>query len=238
MKMQKSTRILLIVLFAMVTVVVKAQTLAIPNGIFYVQGLNSDLRLESHLEVENSGNSDLMVLINCDRSQLINGHQTYYCWALCYDTTVCASPDPMIVAGRSTDMNSFHSYLYPNNTIGLSTITYTFFDQNNPSDSASASIVYDVLSSGINEVSRGNLSSASPNPANSFTNINYTVPTLKDGKIVIYNMLGTVVKEYQLTNTQSSMVLSTSDLSSGVYVYSLINNGKPVSTKKLVVTHR
>ena len=50
-------------------------------------------------------------------------------------------------------------------------------------------------------------------------------------------MLGTVVKEYNLTNAKSTMVLSTSDLSSGVYVYTLMNNGKPVSTKKLVIAH-
>ena len=50
-------------------------------------------------------------------------------------------------------------------------------------------------------------------------------------------MLGTVVKEYRLTNTQASVLLSTSELSSGVYVYSLINDGKSVSTKKLVVAH-
>ncbi len=235
--MQKFTRIVLVMGLMIASSWAKAQSLGIPNGQFQVQGLTTDVRLEAHLEVENSNNSDLFVLINCDRSQMNAAHQTYYCWALCYDTTVCNSPDPLIVPGRTTDMNSFHSYIYPNGVAGSSTISYTFFDQNNPSDQASASITFDVLTSGINEISRGTLSVASPNPANTFTNVNYTVPSLKEGKLVIYNMLGTVVKEYRLTNSQSSMILSTSDLSSGVYVYSLINDGKPVSTKKLVVAH-
>lgn len=214
-----------------------AQSLAIPGGEFQIQGLTSDIRLEAHLEVENSNNNDLFVMINCDRSQMNAAHQTYYCWALCYDTTVCNSPDPLVLAGRSIDVSSFHSYIYPNGVAGASTITYTFFDQNNPSDQASASITFDVLTAGINEVSRGTLSTANPNPANSFANISYSVPVLKNGKLVVHNMLGTVVKEYRLTNAQASVLLSTSELSSGVYVYSLINDGKSVSTKKLVVAH-
>ncbi|MFZ7115249.1 MAG: T9SS type A sorting domain-containing protein [Bacteroidota bacterium] len=235
--MQKFTRLLLVAGLLMSSSVSNAQSLAIPGGEFQIQGLTSDIRLEAHLEVENSNNNDLFVMINCDRSQMNAAHQTYYCWALCYDTTVCNSPDPLVLAGRSIDVSSFHSYIYPNGVAGASTITYTFFDQNNPSDQASASITFDVLTAGINEVSRGTLSTANPNPANSFANISYSVPVLKNGKLVVHNMLGTVVKEYRLTNAQASVLLSTSELSSGVYVYSLINDGKSVSTKKLVVAH-
>ncbi len=235
--MQKFTRLLLVAGLLMSSSVSNAQSLAIPGGEFQIQGLTSDIRLEAHLEVENSNNNDLFVMINCDRSQMNAAHQTYYCWALCYDTTVCNSPDPLVLAGRSIDVSSFHSYIYPNGVAGASTITYTFFDQNNPSDQASASITFDVLTAGINEISRGTLSTANPNPANSFANISYSVPVLKNGKLVVHNMLGTVVKEYRLTNAQASVLLSTSELSSGVYVYSLINDGKSVSTKKLVVAH-
>ncbi len=239
--MQKITKIIFFGALLMVSGWAKSQSLSVPGGQFTVQGVVSDARLEAHLEIENTNNSDLMVLVECDNSQVVFGHQTYYCWALCYDTTVCdldpTTLDPLIVAGRSIDLNSFHSYIYPNGIAGSSTITYTFFDMNNPTDMASADITFDVLTSGVNELSKGSLSSASPNPANAFTNINYKVPALKDGRLVIYNMLGTVVKEYNLTNAQSTMVLSTSDLSSGVYVYTLMNNGKPVSTKKLVIAH-
>ncbi len=235
--MQKITRILLVVCLLMSSSMVNAQSLSVPAGAFQVQGLTTDVRLEAYLEVENSNNNDLYVMINCDRSMMNPAHQSYYCWALCYDTTVCNSPDPLVVAGRSIDMNSFHSYIYPNGVAGSSTLTYTFFDQNNPSDQGSASITFDILTAGVNEISKGTLSSAVPNPANAFANINYSVPALKNGKLVVYNMLGTVVKEYRLTNTQASVLLSTSELSSGVYVYSLINDGKSVSTKKLVVAH-
>ena len=100
--MQKFTRILLVDCLIFSASWANAQSLGIPDGEFQIQGLTTDVRLEAHLEVENSNNNDLFVLINCDRSLLNPAHQTYYCWALCYDTTVCNSPDPLIVAGRST----------------------------------------------------------------------------------------------------------------------------------------
>lgn len=239
--MQKTTKFLFICALMLISGYAKSQSLAIPNGQFSVQGLVTDARLEAHLEIENSNNSDLMVRVSCDNSLMTPGHQTYYCWALCYDTTVCdidpSTLDPLIVPGRTTDMNSFHSYIYTGGIAGSSTISYTFYDMNNPSDQVSTDITFDVLTSGIKELSKGSLSTALPNPANGFTTVNYQVPSLKDGRLVIHNMLGTVVKEYRLSNSQSEMVLYTSDLSSGVYTYSLINNGQTVSTKKLVIAH-
>jgi len=41
-----------------------------------------------------------------------------------------------------------------------------------------------------------------------------------------------------LNDKQSTLVLSTSDLKSGVYFYSLIADGKSVASRKLVVAHR
>lgn len=236
--MQKSTKSVLLGLFLMAASYVNAQNLAITGGDFYISGPATSPRLESHLEVENSANNAITVLLNCDKSQMVFGHQTYYCWALCYDTTVCTAPDPLTVQGRTTDMSSFHSYLYPNNIAGTSTISYTFFNQNDPSDSASASITYDVLSNGVNEVERGFLSPASPNPAVSFASINYNLPTLGNGHVYMYNVLGVMVKDYVLTNKQSMLVMNTEELNPGIYTYTLVNDGRIVSSNRLIVGKR
>ena len=117
-------------------------------------------------------------------------------------------------------------------------MTYTFFDQNNQSDSVVAHITYDALSTGINEVQRGFLSNAYPNPATSIATINYNLPSLNNGHVYLYNLLGVLVKDIALTNLQSMVVISTSDLSAGVYTYTLVNEGKFVSANRLVVSHR
>lgn len=237
--MINSTKSLLFCLLILSSFVVKAQNLSFPDGIYFVSGPASTVRLESHLQVSNSANNPISVLVMCDRSQMTPGHQTSYCWALCYDTTICGiSPDQLDVPGRSIDSTSFHSYLYPNNIVGTSTMTYTFFDQNNQSDSVVAHITYDALSTGINEVQRGFLSNAYPNPATSIATISYNLPSLNNGHVYLYNLLGVLVKDIALTNLQSMVVISTSDLSAGVYTYTLVNEGKFVSANRLVVSHR
>ena len=237
--MINSTKSLLFCLLFLSSFVLNAQNLSFPDGIYYVSGPASTARFESHLQVSNSANNPISILVMCDRSQMISGHQTSYCWALCYDTTVCGiSPDQLAVPGRSVDSTSFHSYLYPNNIVGTSIMTYTFFDQNNQADSIVAHITFDALSTGINEVQKGYLSNAYPNPATSITTINYNLPSLNNGHVYLYNVLGVMVKDIILSNLQSMVVISTSDLNSGIYTYTLVNEGKLVSANRLVVSHR
>ena len=92
---------------------------------------------------------------------------------------------------------------------------------------------------GVNEISnnRNYISKPYPNPASD--NTSFFVNTLQGTKprLKLFNMLGTEVKELALSeNTRSSVKVNVSDLSSGVYFYSLIINGKSVSSGKLMVS--
>ena len=237
--MRKFTKILFgaLAFFAFHTNV-NGQALNLNNGIFYVSGPYTTNRLESHLYIENTSNNPMNVMARCDKSEMTFGQQTYYCWFQCYDTTVTFQPEPLTIAGRSIDSLSFHSYLYPLSTVGTSPIHYTFYDQADPNDSIYATITYDVLNTGIDEIQNATLATASPNPANNLTGISYALPALNNARLVISNLLGEQVKSFELTTKQSLLFVSTSDLPSGMYVYPLINNGKPVATKKLIVAHR
>lgn len=236
----KNFTVFLIIFSLTSALYVKGQDfLNITAGDFLVTGSVNNSNLDGHISVENTSISDLSVRVLRDNSLLMNGHQSYFCWAQCYDTTVSLSPDPLTIPGRTTDTLSFHGYLYPLGNAGTSHVTYTFYDENNISDSAVATITYEVLSTGINEVeNRGTLASASPNPANNLTSIGYSLPTLNNGRLIISNMLGSTVKEFKLTNKQTLLFINTADIPSGVYIYSLMNNGKPVMTKRLVIAHR
>ena len=54
-------------------------------------------------------------------------------------------------------------------------------------------------------------------------------------KITIYNVLGLVVKEIDLDKDDRSVKISLRELNSGLYMYQLLVDGKPVATKKLMV---
>jgi len=75
-----------------------------------------------------------------------------------------------------------------------------------------------------------------PNPFAEQTIISYTIPeTVKDAKIMFYTSNGIVMKEVVVSERgKSSMTVYASNLSAGIYSYSLIADGKMIDTKKMV----
>jgi hypothetical protein len=75
-----------------------------------------------------------------------------------------------------------------------------------------------------------------PNPAVDFAQVDYQFSgNNQDVKITIYNVLGLVVKEIDLDKDDRSVKISLRELNSGLYMYQLLVDGKPVATKKLMV---
>ncbi len=93
-----------------------------------------------------------------------------------------------------------------------------------------------VLSSGTDNVDDVVLSSEIgiyPNPANDFVNFDIEMQNVQSASIVIYNMMGQeVVRQYI---KDSHVSINVSDLTDGIYFYSLIVNNETVKTNKLVV---
>ncbi len=75
-----------------------------------------------------------------------------------------------------------------------------------------------------------------PNPAVDFAQVDYQFSgNNQEVKILIYNVLGMVVKEIDLDKVERSVKISLRELNSGLYMYQLLVDGKPVATKKLMV---
>lgn len=75
-----------------------------------------------------------------------------------------------------------------------------------------------------------------PNPALDFAQVDYQFSgNNQEVKITIYNVLGLMVKEINLDKDDRSVKISLRELNSGLYMYQLLVDGKPVATKKLMV---
>jgi hypothetical protein len=75
-----------------------------------------------------------------------------------------------------------------------------------------------------------------PNPAADYALVDYQFSgNNQEIKIAIYNVLGLVVKEVELDREDHSAKISLKELNSGLYMYQLLVDGKPVATKKLMV---
>jgi hypothetical protein len=78
-----------------------------------------------------------------------------------------------------------------------------------------------------------------PNPFNSITTINYRLDNnVKNAKICIYNLTGKQLQCYNLPATagENAIEVRASSLQSGMYLYSLIVDGKLIDTKRMILT--
>ena len=76
----------------------------------------------------------------------------------------------------------------------------------------------------------------SPNPFSDKTIISYSIPeNIKEAQIVIFDAMGIMIKKYDIrTNGEGSITFYPPALSKGVFTYSIIADGKLISTKKMI----
>ena len=77
-----------------------------------------------------------------------------------------------------------------------------------------------------------------PNPANNEATIDYKLKAGQTGvSFVLYDLLGTKVKDIEISEIKGSLKLNTSGLTEGIYFYSLLINNESFLTQKLIVKH-
>lgn len=77
-----------------------------------------------------------------------------------------------------------------------------------------------------------------PNPFNTETQINYFIPdNFSAANIYIYDMNGTQLKKYQIFhNGKGTVNIRGAEFNAGMYLYSLIVDGKVIDTKRMILT--
>jgi hypothetical protein len=145
--------------------------------------------------------------------------------------------DPVSIGTEATSYD-FAGMLYTSQTTGISTISYKFFDEADPDDYVMVTVEFDAKVSGVIENQLAEISNAYPNPADKkvFFDVRSIQPGT-DAKIIIRNLLGEIVKEKKILEKSRSVNFNISELTEGLYVYSLMVNEKITATRKLVVRH-
>jgi len=76
-----------------------------------------------------------------------------------------------------------------------------------------------------------------PNPFTVKTEIKFELPDkIANAYIMIFNMQGALVKQIQLQRQQQNVTINGSELTAGMYLYSLIVDGKEIDTKRMILT--
>ncbi len=213
-----------------------AQSLSISNAVNNLTGPANTLMI-GHASVTNTGSGTISVKVLRTQNDTAAGHSSFFCWnTACFPATTNESPFFLNLNPGDID-TTLEAKLDPLGHAGQSVVTYCFYDMDNPSDSTCVTFNFNATPVGIDEIGSRALSVAYPNPADNYTVIGYVAGS-KNARLVVNNLLGATVKDINLAEKQSSYLLNTSDLRTGVYIYSLWLDGRMVASRKLVVNHR
>ena len=196
-----------------------------------------------YASVTNNTASDMTIKVFREVLEEVPGSINQICWAgLCFHFTVDTSSTQLTLAPGATtgEGDEFSGHYLPQNTLGSSLIRYTFYNVDNPDERSSIVVRYISEYVGLSEgaMKEGYISEVYPNPATHYVNIDYKLtPQVNNAAVKVINLLGEVVKETNIETGNNNVRLDISELSSGVYFYSVLINSEIYQTKKLVVQH-
>lgn len=76
-----------------------------------------------------------------------------------------------------------------------------------------------------------------PNPFNQKTTISYSIPSqFSNASIVVFDLNGKLLLQYDNLKGKSQVAIEGNKLSAGMYIYSLLVNGKEITSKKMILT--
>lgn len=192
----------------------------------------------AHVIVKNISSATVKVL--CKRTEFgdesswcaISGN--YFCWDLCYGNETDLSIDGWDIApGATNNAFSGHAYSSGNGTNCADSVRYTFFVDFNPNDSVSVVLKFENTASfSISEQSIQK-SNAYPNPARNYFFVELAHQPKANTTIEVYNLLGSKVRSVAARSTK--VEVNVADLKSGIYLYTITENGRAIETKKIVV---
>jgi len=158
----------------------------------------------------------------------------YICFGQCLAPSVYET-EPIDATAGEPLLFSAHYMASEDYTLLLGleqSMTYEIWDAANPDAKFVINVIFKYSLDDVTEVAAQNVINAYPTPATDVINFDYTVNG--SAMVVIYNMLGQEMMRDEL-NGNGKVRMNVSDLSSGVYFYSLVVNGRTEKSSKLVI---
>ncbi len=238
----KNITLSITLLLLMTGFVGKSQSLQISNYTQTIYCYDSSATTQSVVTLDNTSSSTLNIGLTRTVLNITSGMDELFCFGpKCYPPNTAASGlnSPCVIPANGSD-SSFKADVSPNGFWGSATINYHFYNQANSADSIGVTLNFVFTSAtGLSE-NKADFGISHPlrNPADAFTVFNYNLQSSEMGdKMVLYNMLGSLVKTIDIPGKNGTLVVSTAELKAGVYFASYISGSKIKETYKLVVSH-
>ena len=196
--------------------------------------------IKAPIKIKNNTNRPIQIVVKRLEQVIGTSQLSYFCWGSeCYDTEVNQLPLSKKLEQGETS-SKFKTVLETGLVAGFSTVKYLIYDRDNPSDAVEYEVTYTVedmnSKKAIFSSEEVHINDVYPNPVVDFAIIDYNL--LQEdvkAKIVIHNVLGSIIGEYELAYLETKLKINTEDFNPGVYFYTLYIDNDGIMTRKLVI---
>ncbi|MDN5200476.1 T9SS type A sorting domain-containing protein [Fulvivirgaceae bacterium BMA10] len=216
----------------------QAQSLEIIDSSEEVVGvIGTELRAD--IKIRNISDKAIFLKVRRVESHISTGEKNYLCLnGDCFDASVDLIPRTIKLDPNET-IEGFASVLEAGIAESESRVKYIFYDRNNPNDAIEYEQMFKVLEEKPKSLLLNNkniqISNVYPNPIHQVAFINYQLLNREaNAKIVIHNVLGSIVGEYALSPFESRIKIETAEFNPGVYFYTLYLDNDNILTKKFI----
>ena len=219
---------------------------AVEPGRYEVTGDVDDMQeLAFMMHLINNGTE--AVSLTCERTvvSITDGASNNFCFGTCFPDDVSSTEVTIEPISSMDPDNPYYPYEFSAHfkpydpmtwemlPVGAElTVQYTFTERGGEPMTFEFYFLYDP--NNVEENFSNMLSNAYPNPANNIVNFDVEMQNFASASIAIYNMMGQEVIRQDVNDTHVS--INVSDLTDGIYFYSLIVNNETVKTNKLVIS--
>lgn len=89
-----------------------------------------------------------------------------------------------------------------------------------------------------NQTNPEELQLAYPNPTSNQINLPYKLSgNEQNGRLIIYNTMGQIIKEFDVDNSFNTIILNKNELPSGTYIYNIQCGGSVIKGDKFIITN-
>lgn len=162
---------------------------------------------------------------------MTSGWQSLVCDSQgCWASGVNDAPEQITLAAGAT--SNMDVYIRPNRIAGSATIEVKVFEFGNEANAVTGRYLFSSTTS-TKDAAKSNASvKIYPNPATDYFSIQDDYDVVD--KVIVYNMIGRVVKNYTVSNNNNGAKYTLNDLPEGLYIIRLLNNkGATVKTLRL-----
>jgi hypothetical protein len=231
------TKFLLFVICLSLSAAVCGQAFEVAVAPESVKGIIGET-VKTPVRFKNNTEKTITLLIKKVSAQIGSTQKNFFCIdSNCLDSKI---EDYTIKLEPGQTLNSFHVGIESGLVPGESTVKYIAYNRYNPSESVEFELNFVVeekpAKQSIYSSAQISIHDVYPNPANEYAFVDYKVFSDRiKARMVIHNILGNIVSEYDLPLQENKIKIKTEEFSPGIYFYTLYIDNKGVMTRKIVV---